>query len=41
MIKLNKDFKEATELLFKIFNDLGSDNPIAIQGRKKLQKILY
>lgn len=41
MIDRNWNGKSAHDFLIKIFNFLGADNKITIEGRKKLTKILY
>jgi putative thioredoxin len=41
MIDRNWNNKAAQNLLIYIFNFLGGDNKLTIDGRKKLTKILY
>jgi thioredoxin-like negative regulator of GroEL len=41
MIDRNWNSKAAQSLLIYIFNFLGGDNKLTIDGRKRLTKILY
>jgi thioredoxin-like negative regulator of GroEL len=43
IIKIDRNFKNRTanNKLVELFNKLGSTNPLVVQGRKKMQKILY
>jgi putative thioredoxin len=43
MIAIDRNWqnKSAQEFLIYIFNFLGPNNPLTIEGRKKLTKILY
>jgi len=42
-MKIDRNFKDkiANKLLLDIFAKLGATNPLVIQGRKKMQRILF
>jgi putative thioredoxin len=41
LVKENRDFDKARQMLFKVFNALGNTHPVTIKGRKDLAQALF